>query len=189
MKSHAPALDIEEHAPAGRELHVYVPAGATPTDGPSAGITMVTAIASLLSGRPVKSTIGMTGEVTLQGRVLPIGGVKQKVLAAHAAGLSEVILPERNEPDLDDVPAEVRRGPSRRRRPDTRRGWQDRGGKSEYWMGRQNGLVASVSAGRIILTLTARPRPSSRPRSRARAGRPAPRRTPVASAPAAPSRR
>jgi ATP-dependent Lon protease len=85
-----------------------VPAGAIPKDGPSAGITMVTAIASLLSGRPVKSTIGMTGEVTLQGRVLPIGGLKQKVLAAHAAGLTEVILPERNEPDLDDVPADVR---------------------------------------------------------------------------------
>jgi ATP-dependent Lon protease len=92
----------------GRELHVHVPAGATPKDGPSAGITMVTAMASLLSGRPVKSTVGMTGEVTLQGRVLPIGGLKQKVLAAHAAGLSEVIVPERNEPDIDDVPAEVR---------------------------------------------------------------------------------
>src|SRR6185503_17906924 len=92
----------------GREVHVHVPAGATPKDGPSAGITMVTAIASLLTQRPVKSTIGMTGEVTLQGRVLPIGGLKQKVLAAHAAGLTEVIVPERNEPDLDDVPADVR---------------------------------------------------------------------------------
>jgi ATP-dependent Lon protease len=87
---------------------VHVPAGATPKDGPSAGITMVTAIASLLTQRPVKSTIGMTGEVTLQGRVLPIGGLKQKVLAAHAAGLTEVIVPDRNEPDLDDVPVEVR---------------------------------------------------------------------------------
>ena len=85
-----------------------MPAGAIPKDGPSAGITMVTAIASLLTGRPVKSTIGMTGEVTLQGRVLPIGGLKQKVLAAHAAGLTEVIVPERNQPDLDDVPADVR---------------------------------------------------------------------------------
>ena len=92
----------------GREFHVHVPAGAIPKDGPSAGVTMVTAIASLLTGRPVKSTVGMTGEVTLQGRVLPIGGLKQKVLAAHAAGLTEVILPERNEPDLDDVPADVR---------------------------------------------------------------------------------
>jgi len=108
VKSHASALGIDEHALDGREVHVHVPAGATPKDGPSAGITMVTAIASLLTGRPVKSTIGMTGEVTLQGRVLPIGGLKQKVLAAHAAGLTEVIVPERNAPDLDDVPVDVR---------------------------------------------------------------------------------
>jgi len=108
VKSHASALGIDEHALDARELHVHVPAGATPKDGPSAGITMVTAIASLLTGRPVKSTVGMTGEVTLQGRVLPIGGLKQKVLAAHAAGLTEVIVPDRNEPDLDDVPADVR---------------------------------------------------------------------------------
>jgi ATP-dependent Lon protease len=85
-----------------------VPAGAIPKDGPSAGITMTTALASLLSGRPVRHTVGMTGEVTLQGRVLPIGGLKQKVLAAHAAGLTDVILPERNRGDLDDVPEEVR---------------------------------------------------------------------------------
>jgi len=108
VKSHASELGIDEHALDGRELHVHVPAGAIPKDGPSAGITMVTAIASLLSRRPVRSTIGMTGEVTLQGRVLPIGGLKQKVLAAHAAGLTEVIVPDRNEPDLDDVPSEVR---------------------------------------------------------------------------------
>ena len=108
VRSHASELGIDERALDGREVHVHVPAGAIPKDGPSAGITMVTAIASLLTGRPVKSTIGMTGEVTLQGRVLPIGGLKQKVLAAHAAGLTEVIVPERNEPDLDDVPAEVR---------------------------------------------------------------------------------
>ncbi len=88
-----------------REFHVHVPAGAIPKDGPSAGITMTTALASLLTGRPVKHTVGMTGEVTLQGRVLPIGGLKQKVLAAHAAGLTDVILPERNRGDLDDVPA------------------------------------------------------------------------------------
>ena len=85
-----------------------MPAGAIPKDGPSAGITMTTALASLLTGRPVKHTVGMTGEVTLQGRVLPIGGLKQKVLAAHAAGLTDVILPERNRADLDDVPEEVR---------------------------------------------------------------------------------
>jgi ATP-dependent Lon protease len=107
VKSHAADLGIDEHALDGREVHVHVPAGATPKDGPSAGITMVTAITSLLTRRPVKSTIGMTGEVTLQGRVLPIGGLKQKVLAAHAAGLTEVIVPERNQPDLDDVPADV----------------------------------------------------------------------------------
>src|SRR5438105_2135988 len=108
VKSHASDLSIDEHALDGRELHVHVPAGAIPKDGPSAGITMVTAIASLLTRRPVKSTVGMTGEVTLQGRVLPIGGLKQKVLAAHAAGLTEVIVPDRNQPDLDDVPPEVR---------------------------------------------------------------------------------
>jgi ATP-dependent Lon protease len=108
VKSHAAPLGIPARALAGRELHVHVPAGAIPKDGPSAGVTMVTAIASLLSGRSVKSTIGMTGEVTLQGRVLPIGGLKQKVLAAHAAGLTDVIFPERNAPDLDEVPSDVR---------------------------------------------------------------------------------
>jgi ATP-dependent Lon protease len=91
-----------------REFHVHVPAGAIPKDGPSAGTAMTTALVSLLSGRPVKHTVGMTGEVTLQGRVLPIGGLKQKVLAAHAAGLTEVLLPERNRGDLDEVPEEVR---------------------------------------------------------------------------------
>ena len=108
VKSHAPALGIPAGALDGHEVHIHVPAGAIPKDGPSAGVTMVTAIASLLTGRPVKGTIGMTGEVTLQGRVLPIGGLKQKVLAAHAAGLTEVIVPERNAADLDDVPREVR---------------------------------------------------------------------------------
>jgi ATP-dependent Lon protease len=108
VRSHATALGIDEGSLDGRELHVHVPAGAIPKDGPSAGITMVTAIASLLTRRPVRSTVGMTGEVTLQGRVLPIGGLKQKVLAAHAAGLTEVIVPERNQPDLDDVPSDVR---------------------------------------------------------------------------------
>jgi ATP-dependent Lon protease len=91
-----------------REFHLHVPAGAIPKDGPSAGTAMTTALVSLLTGRPVKHTVGMTGEVTLQGRVLPIGGLKQKVLAAHAAGLTEVILPERNRGDLDEVPDEVR---------------------------------------------------------------------------------
>jgi ATP-dependent Lon protease len=108
VQSHAQELGIDERAFDGREFHVHVPAGAIPKDGPSAGVTMVAALTSLLTGRPLKSTVGMTGEVTLQGRVLPIGGLKQKVLAAHAAGLTEVILPERNAPDLDDVPADVR---------------------------------------------------------------------------------
>jgi len=108
VKSHAPALGLPSGALDGREVHVHVPAGAIPKDGPSAGVTMVTAMVSLLTGRAVKGTIGMTGEVTLQGRVLPIGGLKQKVLAAHAAGLTEVIVPERNAADLDDVPREVR---------------------------------------------------------------------------------
>jgi ATP-dependent Lon protease len=90
-----------------RRVHVHVPAGAVPKDGPSAGVTMTTAIASLLSGRPVRSDVGMTGEVSLTGRVLPIGGVKQKLLAAHRAGLTTVIIPQRNEPDLDDVPDAV----------------------------------------------------------------------------------
>ena len=108
VRGHAEELGIDEHAFENTEFHVHVPAGAIPKDGPSAGVTMVTALASLLSGRPVKHTVGMTGEVTLQGRVLPIGGLKQKVLAAHAAGLTDVILPERNRGDLDDIPEDVR---------------------------------------------------------------------------------
>jgi ATP-dependent Lon protease len=108
VRGHADELDIDDDRFDGREFHVHVPAGAIPKDGPSAGITMTTALASLLSGRPVRHTVGMTGEVTLQGRVLPIGGLKQKVLAAHAAGLTDVILPERNRGDLDDVPEDVR---------------------------------------------------------------------------------
>jgi ATP-dependent Lon protease len=106
-RSHSEELGIDPGA-FQREFHLHVPAGAIPKDGPSAGTAMTTALVSLLSGRPVKHTVGMTGEVTLQGRVLPIGGLKQKVLAAHAAGLTEVILPERNRGDLDEVPEEVR---------------------------------------------------------------------------------
>jgi len=108
VRSHAAELGIDEQAFRRRQFHIHVPAGAIPKDGPSAGVTMTTALASLLTGRPVRHTVGMTGEVTLQGRVLPIGGLKQKVLAAHAAGLTDVILPERNAPDLDDVPEDVR---------------------------------------------------------------------------------
>ena len=104
VRSHAAALGV----PVADRVHLHVPAGAIPKDGPSAGITMVSALASLMTGRPLRSSVGMTGEVTLQGRVLPIGGVKQKVLAASRAGLKEVILPKRNEPDLDDVPDAVK---------------------------------------------------------------------------------
>ncbi|MEX0664212.1 MAG: endopeptidase La [Acidimicrobiia bacterium] len=107
VQAHASALEIED-ARARRRVHVHVPAGAIPKDGPSAGVTMTAALASLLTGRAVRPDVGMTGEVTLQGRVLPIGGVKQKVLAAQRAGLTTVILPARNGPDLDDVPEAVR---------------------------------------------------------------------------------
>src|SRR5438132_11255006 len=108
VQSHAPELGIDQRSFHGREFHIHVPAGATPKDGPSAGVTIVTALASLLSGRPVKSTVGMTGEVTLQGRVLPIGGLKQKVIAAQAAGVTDVIHPDRTEADLDELPSAVR---------------------------------------------------------------------------------
>ncbi|MEU8424654.1 endopeptidase La [Micromonospora sp. NPDC048835] len=108
LRSNGRRFGIDPNALAGRRIHVHFPAGAVPKDGPSAGITMVTALASLVTGRPVRPEFGMTGEVTLSGRVLPIGGVKQKLLAAHRAGLTEVIIPARNEPDLDDLPTEVR---------------------------------------------------------------------------------
>jgi ATP-dependent Lon protease len=107
LKANGARLGIPVEDLAGKRIHVHVPAGAVPKDGPSAGVTMTTAIASLLTGRPVRSEVGMTGEVSLTGRVLPIGGVKQKLLAAHRAGLTEVLIPKRNEPDLEDVPAEV----------------------------------------------------------------------------------
>jgi ATP-dependent Lon protease len=108
VRAHAPELGIPEDAFDGRVVHIHVPAGATPKDGPSAGVTMLTALVSLLTGRPVKHTVGMTGEITLQGRVLPIGGLKQKSLAAHAAGLTDVVLPERNRGDLDKIPEDIR---------------------------------------------------------------------------------
>ncbi|RYP89065.1 endopeptidase La [Nocardioides guangzhouensis] len=106
VRSHADQLGIEP-ALLDRPVHVHFPAGAVPKDGPSAGVTMTTALVSLLTGRPVRAEVGMTGEVSLTGRALPIGGVKQKLLAAQRAGLTEVFLPQRNGPDLDDVPAEV----------------------------------------------------------------------------------
>jgi len=108
LRSHGAALQLPVSQLADRGVHIHFPAGAVPKDGPSAGVTLTTALASLLSGRLVRSDVAMTGEVSLTGRVLPIGGVKQKLLAAHRAGISTVLIPSRNEPDLDDVPAEVR---------------------------------------------------------------------------------
>ena len=107
LRSHGTELDLPVAALAERGVHIHFPAGAVPKDGPSAGITLTTALASLLSGRLVRSDVAMTGEVSLTGRVLPIGGLKQKLLAAHRAGITTVLIPSRNEPDLDDVPAEV----------------------------------------------------------------------------------
>jgi ATP-dependent Lon protease len=106
VRSHAAEIGIDQAA-LDRKIHLHVPAGAVPKDGPSAGVTMVTALVSLATGRAVRSDVAMTGEVTLNGRVLPIGGVKQKLLAAQRAGVTTVFIPARNEPDLDDVPAEV----------------------------------------------------------------------------------
>jgi ATP-dependent Lon protease len=108
VRAHAGQLRLPAGSLTSKRVHIHVPAGAVPKDGPSAGVTMTTAVVSLLTGRPVRPEVGMTGEITLQGKVLPIGGVKQKVLAAHRAGLTEVVLPARNESDLEDVPESVR---------------------------------------------------------------------------------
>jgi ATP-dependent Lon protease len=108
LRSHGAELELPVADLKDRGVHVHVPAGAVPKDGPSAGVTMTTALASLLSGRLVRSDVAMTGEVSLTGRVLPIGGVKQKLLAAHRAGITTVLIPKRNEPDLEDVPENVR---------------------------------------------------------------------------------
>ena len=110
VRANADALGVPVEALSGRRIHVHFPSGAVPKDGPSAGITMTTALVSLLTGRPVRSTVAMTGEITLQGKVLPIGGVKQKLLAAHRAGVKVVIVPKRNEVDLDDLPDDIRSG-------------------------------------------------------------------------------
>jgi ATP-dependent Lon protease len=107
--SNAVALDIDPELFEGKTLHVHVPAGAIPKDGPSAGVTIMTALASLATRRPVRSDVAMTGEITLRGKVLPVGGIKEKVLAAHRAGIRSVILPRRNERDVEDVPEELRR--------------------------------------------------------------------------------
>jgi ATP-dependent Lon protease len=109
VRSNAKGLGLDAHVFDGKMVHVHVPAGAVPKDGPSAGVTIATALASLATGRPVRSDVAMTGEITLRGKVLPVGGIKEKVLAAHRAGIKAVILPRRNERDLDDVPVELRR--------------------------------------------------------------------------------
>jgi ATP-dependent Lon protease len=109
VRSKAGELGIPEDFFDKADVHLHVPEGAVPKDGPSAGVTMATALASLLTGRAVRDDVGMTGEITLRGQVLPVGGIKEKVLAAHRAGLGTVILPKQNEKDLDDVPKEVRR--------------------------------------------------------------------------------
>ena len=110
VRANADALGVSAEALTGRRIHVHFPSGAVPKDGPSAGIVMTTALVSLLTGRPVRSTVAMTGEITLQGKILPIGGVKQKLLAAHRAGVKVVIVPKRNEVDLDDLPDDIRAG-------------------------------------------------------------------------------
>jgi ATP-dependent Lon protease len=109
VRSNAKSLGIDPAVFEGKRIHIHVPAGAIPKDGPSAGVTMTTAVASLASGRPVRSDQAMTGEITLRGRVLPVGGIKEKVLAAHRTGIRRVILPKRNERDIEDVPEDVRR--------------------------------------------------------------------------------
>jgi len=108
VRSKAAELGVDPNRFEKTDVHLHVPAGAVPKDGPSAGVAMAMAMASLYSGRPVRGDVGMTGEVTLRGRVLPVGGIKQKILAAHRAGLTTVILPKRNEKDLEDLPDEVR---------------------------------------------------------------------------------
>ena len=110
VRSHAERLGIDPHLFEGKIIHVHVPAGAIPKDGPSAGVTLMAAIASLASGRAVRSDVAMTGEITLRGKVLPVGGIKEKVLAAKRAGIARVVLPERNRRDLDEVPAELLEG-------------------------------------------------------------------------------
>ncbi len=109
VRSNATALDLPKHIFEGQNVHIHVPAGAIPKDGPSAGVTMVTVLVSLASGRKVRSDIAMTGEITLRGKVMPIGGVKEKVLAAYRSGIRTVILPEKNRADLlEDIPTELR---------------------------------------------------------------------------------
>jgi ATP-dependent Lon protease len=108
VRSRATELHLDPEFLKGTDLHLHVPKGGTPKDGPSAGVTMFTALISMLTGIRVRHDVAMTGEITLRGRVLPIGGLKEKVLAAHRAGIKRVLVPERNKADLDEVPAEVK---------------------------------------------------------------------------------
>jgi predicted S18 family serine protease len=110
VRTHSPELGLDDDYFQKHDIHIHVPAGAIPKDGPSAGVTMATAICSLVTGMPVSNDVAMTGEVTLTGQVLPIGGLKEKTLAAQRAGITTVILPSRNEADLEDVPEELRKG-------------------------------------------------------------------------------
>jgi ATP-dependent Lon protease len=109
VSSHAEQLGLDKDFFDKTDIHLHIPEGAQPKDGPSAGVAMTTALVSLVSGRPIKRGVSMTGEVTLRGQVLPVGGIKEKMLAAHRAGINTVILPRRNEPDLEDVPAEIKK--------------------------------------------------------------------------------
>jgi ATP-dependent Lon protease len=109
VRSRAESLNLDQSFFEKSDIHLHIPAGAQPKDGPSAGVTMATALVSLISGRPVRADVGMTGEITLRGQVLPVGGIKEKVLAAHRTGLKSVIMPKRNESDLEDLPEEVRK--------------------------------------------------------------------------------
>jgi len=109
IRSHAGTLGIDEQFFEKSDIHLHIPAGAIPKDGPSAGVTMIVALASLLLNRPVRNEVAMTGETTLTGLMLPVGGIKEKVLAARRAGIKTVVLPKRNEPDLEDIPEELRR--------------------------------------------------------------------------------
>ncbi len=108
VRSRLRKLDVPDSAASGKDIHVHVPAGAVPKDGPSAGVTMATALASAITGRAVRKDVAMTGEITLRGRVLPVGGIKEKVIAAHRAGITHVLLPAENEKDLEDIPSDVR---------------------------------------------------------------------------------
>ena len=122
VRSRAARLGIAPDFFENADIHIHVPAGAIPKDGPSAGVTIATALASLLTGRPVRHDVAMTGEITLRGKVLPVGGIKEKVLGAHRAGIKTVILPQRNEKDLEDVPGRGPHGDDVRLRRHRRRG-------------------------------------------------------------------